>query len=107
MPDQRTQPAILPVLDIAEAIAVLDACSPPAELSCPFANVVIDADILAQYVAAPAVVVARNPQDRRSNIDEISERAKHPKRCARNDRPPLEPELEEIAVDHQRSCSPR
>src|SRR5687768_18565725 len=62
MPNHRPQPAILPVLDLAQAVAVLDTRPPSGEVSCPLADLVVDADVPAQHLAAPTVVITRNPQ---------------------------------------------
>ena len=59
--------------------------------------------VSAQDIAAPAVVIPRNHQHRRSRLAQVSERGEHPKARARDHRSPLEPKLEEIAVDDERT----
>jgi len=82
---------------------MLDAAAPAGELSFPDPNVIFDPHVSAQDIAAPAVVIPRNHQHRRSRLAQVSERGEHPKARARDNRSPLEPKLEEIAIDDERT----
>jgi len=66
--------------------------------------VVIDANVTTEHVTAPTVMVAGNPQDRDASVHEIGERCEDAKCWSRDDGPPFEPELEQVAVDDERSC---
>jgi acyl-CoA thioester hydrolase len=48
-------------------------------------------------------VIPPDPDDRHIASRQSLERRQNTKRVARNDRPPLEPEIEEVAVDHERT----
>ena len=76
--------------------------APSGERSFPRAYVVVDADVLAQHLAAPAVVVARDPQHLDAAVAQIRERGDGAKATPRDHRPPLEPEVEQVAVDDER-----
>ena len=75
----------------------------PASLSDPRTDVIVHADVVAEHVTTPAVVIARHPQYRDAGVHEIRERGEDSKRRPRDDGAPLEPELEEIAVDDERA----
>jgi len=99
----RAKSPIPAVLDVPQTVAVLDQRIPTGELAAPRPDVIIDADIAPKHFATPAIVITGDPQYRDFRVDEIRERRKHTERRARNDVPPLEPELEQIAVDDERS----
>ena len=82
----------------SQSIAVLDARLPSRNRALPRPDVIIDADILSQYVAAPAIVVPGDHEHGGARIMQIGQRGEHAKARARNHRAPLEPELEEVAV---------
>lgn len=81
---------------------MLDACPPSGDFSGPRISRVFDADILLENLAAPAIVVSRHPENGNSRVGQFGERGKNPKASTRNHRRPLEPEVEEIAVDRER-----
>jgi hypothetical protein len=102
MTKHRAKAPIPAVLDVPQAIPVLDQRVPTGDLAAPGPDVVIHADVAAKHIATPAIVIAGDPKHRDSRLDEIRERRKHAERRARNHVPPLEPELEQIAVDDER-----
>jgi len=101
--EHSPQSAIFAIFDVAKAVAVLDPRVPASDPSGPRADVVVHADLPPKYVAAPAIVIACDPKHRYAALDEVGESGEDPERRARNDRAPLEPKLEQVAVDHDRS----
>jgi ethanolamine utilization protein EutM len=51
-------------------------------------------------------VISSDPQDGKPGVDEIRDRSENTKGGARNHRAPFEPELEQIAIDDDRSGAP-
>ncbi len=82
---------------------MLDMGVPPGDVLDHGTEPVVDAHILAEDVASPTVVVAGNHQHLYAGVDHVAECGHGPKRASRNDRAPLEPELEEIAVHDERT----
>jgi acyl-CoA thioester hydrolase len=103
MPEQPTQHPIPFVLARAKSVAVLDARVPSSDVAEPRAESVIDTDVLSQYVATPAIVIARDHRHGHTRVRDVGECGDGSKATTRNHGAPLEPELEQIAVDHQRS----
>ena len=103
MPEHASKHAVSLVFARTQAVAMLDARVPSSDLAKPWAESVVDADVFAQHVAAPAIVIAGDHHHRDTRIGNVGERRNGPKPSARNHRAPLEPELEQIAVDHQRA----
>src|SRR5688572_17418472 len=103
IPEHLAQHAVATILLPPQSVPVLDSGAPAAEVARPRSDVVIDADIISQDLASPAIVVARDHQDRDATLPEIRQSGEHAEGAARHDVPPFEPELEEIAVDDQRS----
>ena len=97
-----TNHSVTAILAVAQPIAVLDPHSPAGNRSFPRADDIADADVFAQHVAAPAVVVPGDPKDIHARIFEIGECRERAEAAARNHGLPLEPEVEEIAIDDQR-----
>jgi len=97
--------AVLPILDSAKPVAVFDDGLPTREPAGPRADVIVHADVAAEHIATPAIMVARHPEDGDVGLHEIRERGEDSKRRPRDDGSPLEPELEEVAVDHERARS--
>lgn len=98
----RPNEAIPSIFARSQAIAVLDSRWPSGECAFPRADSIIDADVVTQNVATPAIVITGDHQDRRTRLVQIRERGKNPEARAWDHGTPLEPELEQIAVDHQR-----
>ncbi len=94
--------AIALVFARAEPVAVLDARAPTADAPGPRSEAIVDAGVFAQDVAAPAVVVAGDHRHGHAGVDDVGERRERTKAAARDHRPPLEPELEQVAVDDER-----
>ena len=63
---------------------------------------ILDANIVAKDLIAPAVMIPGDPENRQSAVAKLGERRERAKAAARNDRLPLEPEIEEVAVDDER-----
>ena len=63
IPHNRTNHSVAAVFLVAQSVAVLDFRSPSAELAGPRADVIFDADVVAENVPAPAIVIARDPED--------------------------------------------
>lgn len=88
---------------VSQAIAVLDSYLPARDRSLPRTHDVRNANVVAKYVPTPAIVVAGNPDDFHAGVLELSERRKRAEASSRDHRVPLEPEVEQIAVDDERS----
>ena len=97
------EPSVFPIFDVSEPVSMLDARIPTGEFARPRPYVIIDANFTPENVAAPAIVISRDPEHRHSAVDDIGESAQNSERRTRNDRAPLEPELEQVAVDDNRS----
>ena len=102
MPQDRTQTPVRGILALAQAIPVLKHRVPVGEKPAPRPHVVLHPDVVAQDLTAPAVVVARNPEDRDSLIDQAGELAQHADARPRHYVAPLKPEVEQVAVNDQR-----
>src|SRR5690554_943593 len=61
----------------------------------------LETDLLPQEAAAPCVVIAAGECDRNAGLDELGKRGEHPEVPARDDRPVLEPEIEQVTGDQQ------
>src|SRR6266550_3224406 len=105
IPHNRTDNSVTAIFFVAQPVAVLDFRSPSAELTRPRPDMIFDADVVAQNVTAPAIMIARDPEDLQSLVVQLRKRGERAEACAWNYGFPLEPEIEEITVDHQRSCS--
>ena len=80
-------------------VHVLDPRAPPRDRSAPRANVIDEPHVAPEHVAPPAIVIAGDPQQLDAALAQIGQGREDAKASARNHRPPLEPEIEEIAVD--------
>jgi hypothetical protein len=103
VPHHRAYRSISSVLAVAKPIAVLHASAPSGNVARPGSETILDADVLLEYLASPAVMVAGNPEYFDPRVPEIGKSGERTKAGARNDRLPLEPEVEEISVDYERS----
>ena len=86
----------------SQPIAVLDVNHPASDLSSPWAKAIVDAHVFTKDLSAPTVVVAGDHDDFHPGVDDVGQRGQRSKSDTRNDRPPLEPEFEQIAVDDER-----
>ena len=82
---------------------MLDERAPSANVAGPRPEAIIDADVLSEHVAAPAVMVARDEHHLDARFAHIRERREHPEPAARDHRLPFVPEIEQITVDEQRA----
>ena len=81
----------------------------PAIIPFPRTHYVGDANVVAQYFSTPAIVIARDPQYFDAGVRELREGRERAKAPSRDHRLPLEPEVEQVAVYHERSrlaCEP-
>jgi hypothetical protein len=90
---------------LAKSVAVLDPRVPAGKISAPRADVIFDSDIVPQNFVAPAVVVSGNPQNGEAKIAKLGESGERAKAAAGNYRLPFKPEVEQIAIDDERSRS--
>src|SRR6476620_3823587 len=102
MADHRAKATILSILDLSQSVTVVDGGLPTREPAGPRADVIVHADVAAEHVTSPAVMVARHPEDGNAGLHEVRERGEDAKRRPRDHGSPLDPELEEVAVDHER-----
>ena len=107
VPEHAPQRPVPFVFARAKSVAMLDARVPTGDVAEPRAESVIDADVFPQHFATPTVMVAGDHHDRDTSIGDVCERSDGSKPATRNHRAPLEPELEQIAVDDERSGMPR
>ncbi len=81
---------------------MLDVCAPRTDLISPRAKHVVDADIASENISAPTIVVSGDHQNRNARVNDVGQCGKRAKSSSRNNGFPLEPKLEEIAVDDER-----
>lgn len=99
----RAHEAISAVFLFPQAVAVLYSRLPSGQISFPRADVVLDTNVLAKNIVAPAVMVAGDPQNWHAALAKIGERSESAEAVSRNDRLPFEPEVEQVAVDQKRA----
>jgi len=66
--------------------------------------VIVDADVLSEDGAAPAVMISRDHQNRGAALPQVGQRGENAKAGSRYDCSPLEPELEQVAVHDEGRC---
>ncbi len=103
VPQDPAKDAITTILDIAQPISVLHARRPPRDVSDPGAHEVLDPHVVAQERAPPAVVVSCHPGDQHTIVHQVGECGENPVARLRNHPLPLEPEVEQVAIDDQRA----
>ena len=103
VPEHGAERAIAPVLHLPQAVAVVDPRPPPRDLAPPRARDVVHAHVPPQGIPSPAIVVARHPHHRPARVRQLGDRRQYAEPGARNHVAPLEPEVEEVAGDHQRA----
>ena len=86
---------------------MLDERVPSTRDAAPGPDVIVQTQVLAEHLAAPTVVIAGDPQHRNARLADAGELAEHPHAGARHGVPPLEPEVEQVPVDHERLRVPR
>jgi len=97
--------AIATILLRSQAVTMLHSGVPPRKLAGPRSFQKADS-CLFEDVPAPAVVIACDHRDGHTRVAEVHQRRQRPHSAARHHTLPLEPELEQIAVDQQRSRMP-
>jgi hypothetical protein len=102
MPHHRANHPVAAIFAVTQPIAMFDAHLPSGDLALPRPDEVVDADILPQHFATPAIVIARDPEDLHACILELGECGKRAETVARDHALPLEPEVEQVAIDDQR-----
>ena len=107
IPEQASNEAISLVFIGAQSVPVFDVHAPRADLIAPRAEPIVDADVAAEHVAAPTVVVAGDHDDLHAGVDDVGKGGERSKSAARNDCTPFEPELEQITIDDERSAMRR
>lgn len=100
------QRAIASVLAWPKPVPVLNPRPPACDFSDPRTERVVDSHVMAKDVAAPTVVISGDHSHRDASLDDIGERSEGAKPAAGNDSAPLKPELEQVAVDDERSGVP-
>jgi hypothetical protein len=103
MAQDMAKQSIATILAWPQTVAMLDSTPPTGKRSLPGTHVVVDADILAQDRATPAIVISRDHQNRSSRFPQFGERRQDSEAPSRDDRSPLEPELEQVSIDDERS----
>lgn len=106
IPQDAAKHPVAAILSRAKAITMLDPGVPTRDRAFPRANVVIDADIIAKYLAAPTVVIPGDHQYRRTRFPKLRERRENAEAPSRNDGSPLEPELEQISIHDEGTRTP-
>jgi len=89
---------IAAILLLAEAVAMFNVRAPSTNDAVQGPEAEVNSGV-AQHVAAPAVVIPGEHRHGKSGIAQVHQRGEHPHSAARHDRLPLEPELEQVAVD--------
>ena len=100
--DGTNQP-VAAIFLVSQAIAVLESYLPAGDRALPRTLHVRDADIVAKYFSTPGIVIAGDPQYFDARVLELRERRQRAKAPSRDDCLPLEPEVEQVAIDHERS----
>ena len=106
VPEDGPQHPVAPVLRVAQAVPVIQSRTPAGNGSGPGTDVVRHPDVLREQVTAPAIVVAGNPHDGYAAVGESRQGRQHLEAGTWHHRAPLEPEVEEVAVDHDRAGGP-
>ena len=99
----RTNHPVPAIFLVTQAVSMLDARVPSSQRTAPGADVILDSNIAAKNLIAPAVVIARDPQNGQAGVAQLCKRRKRAKAASWYHRFPLEPEVEEIAVDDKRA----
>src|SRR4051812_16172882 len=94
VPQDDAERAISPIPRGAQSVAVLDVRLPAGDVGHPRTELVVDADIVAEHVATPTVMIAGDHRNGNTCIDDVREGRNGAKPLPRNHRLPLEPELE-------------
>ena len=101
----RAHHPVSAVFLLAQTVAVFYPGVPPGEISAPRSDVILDSDVVSKDLITPAIVISGNPENRKVRVAQIRERGECAKAVSRYDGLPLEPEIEEVAVYHERPRS--
>ena len=71
IPHHRPDHPIAAILFVAQPVTMLDTSAPPGELTGPRTDVIFDADVVAENVPAPAVVIARYPKNLEAAVAQL------------------------------------
>jgi hypothetical protein len=99
----RPDHSVATILALAKTIPVFDSRIPAGDGAVPRSDNVVHTDIIAQNFTAPAIMVSRDPDNLESCVSELCEGRECAKAAAGNHRLPFEPEVEQVAVDDERS----
>jgi acyl-CoA thioester hydrolase len=91
----------------SQTVAMLDVRVPATDLISPRPEAIVDADILAKYFTAPAVVIPGDHDDLYAGINNVREGCQRSETASGNHCSPFEPEFEQVAIDHERSTMRR
>lgn len=86
---------------VAQPVTMFDTGAPRPYTTRPRPQVVVDPNVALQYVSAPAVMIPCNVNDFHTSLSDGRQRGEHPKTMPGNHALPLEPEVEQITIDHQ------
>jgi len=103
MAQHPTQAAIGRILAIAQSVTVVQQHLPRSDVAAPLRERVGRPGVALELVAAPAIVIAADPQHFYTGVVEVGQRRQHAEAAARHDVPPRKPEVEHVAHDHERS----
>src|SRR5215831_12988080 len=81
-----TKRAIAPVFAWPEPVPMLDASTPAGDVARPWAEPIVDANVVSENLATPAIVIAGDHEDGDAGLDQISERREGAKAAPRNHR---------------------
>ena len=101
-----TQYAVAAIFTRPQAVSVLDARLPSRNRTLPRPDVIVDADVASQHVAAPTIVIAGDHENVGPGFAKLGERRQDAEARSRDHRAPFEPELEQIAIDDERARVP-
>jgi len=102
----RPQQQVATIGGTTEPIPMFDHASPLADGKREWRGLIRDTHLAAQHLAAPAIVIAGYPGDRHPGRAQFRQRAKDGQCERRHGAAPLEPEIEDVAVQHQRAWHP-
>ena len=103
---QTAEHSIALVFAGPQPIAMFDAHAPTGDVADPRPKTIVDAGVVAQDLAAPAIVIAGDHQHGHAGVVQIRERGQRTKALSRDHRTPLEPELEQISIHDEGTRTP-
>jgi hypothetical protein len=103
MAHDGTYQPVAAIFLVSQAVAVLESHLPAGDRALPWTLDVGDANVVAKYFSTPGIVIAGDPEYFDAGVLELSERSKRAKAPSRDHRLPLEPEVEQVAIDNERS----